>query len=175
MISNSCYYQNSDCNKTFLTLYPIKSTNEVRYSRLLHSSLKNIINVIPFVVSHNSNVTVSSKGFSVSKEKGKNLEKLNKINQLTDNWNGYGAKPISNEIIQEVRTIITELNYQPEIFPLPDNEIQIEFDGPNHSYMEIHIGTKDLVNAFVIDSSGDEVEKVLSKKSIISEVNSFYG
>lgn len=111
----------------------------------------------------------------VNKLKIKCLKNLQKISKLSDNWNGYGAKPVSKEVIQEVRMIVCELNYQPEIFPLSDNEIQLEFDGPDQSYMEIVIGTKDLANVFIIDSTGNEVEKIVSKKAIIPEVSSFYG
>lgn len=106
--------------------------------------------------------------------KPKIWKKLQKINELSDNWNGYGAKPVSKEVIQEVRRIVSQLDYQPEVFPLSDNEIQLEFDGPDQSYMEIVIGTKDLANVFIMDAKGNEIYKIVSKKVIVSEINSFY-
>lgn len=112
--------------------------------------------------------------FIFSKPKTENLKKLQKINELSDNWNGYGAKPVSKEVIQEVRRIVSQLDYQPEVFPLSDNEIQLEFDGPDRSYMEIVIGTKDLANVFIMDAKGNEIYKIVSKKVIVSEINSFY-
>ena len=112
--------------------------------------------------------------FIFSKPKTENLKKLQKINKLSDNWNGYGAKPVSKEVIQEVRRIVSQLDYQPEVFPLSDNEIQLEFDGPDQSYMEIVIGTKDLANVFIMDAKGNEIYKIVSKKVIVSEINSFY-
>lgn len=112
--------------------------------------------------------------FIFSKPKTENLKKLQKINELSDNWNGYGAKPVSKEVIQEVRRIVSQLDYQPEVFPLSDNEIQLEFDGPDQSYMEIVIGTKDLANVFIMDAKGNEIYKIVSKKVIVSEINSFY-
>lgn len=112
--------------------------------------------------------------FIFSKPKTENLKKLQKINELSDNWNGYGAKPVSKEVIQKVRRIVSQLDYQPEVFPLSDNEIQLEFDGPDQSYMEIVIGTKDLANVFIMDAKGNEIYKIVSKKVIVSEINSFY-
>lgn len=57
---------------------------------------------------------------------------------------------------------------------MSDNEIQLEFDGPDQSYMEIVIGTKDLANVFIMDAKGNEIYKIVSKKVIVSEINSFY-
>lgn len=175
MINSSCYSLSSYSGKTFFTLYPTKNLDVAESLSLPLSELKQIDNDLIFVVSQNANFAISSKEFFISKAQTENLKKLQKISELSNNWNGYEAKPISKEVIQEVRTIVSELNYQPEIFPLPDNEIQLEFDGPNQSYMEIVIGTKDLANVFIMDSTGNEVEKIVSKKAIISEVSSFYG
>lgn len=175
MINSSCYSLSLYSGKTFFTSYPKKNLDVAESLSLSLSVLKGTANDLTFVVSQNANATISSKEFFISKPQTENLKKLQKISELPDNWNGYGAKPISKEVIQEVRTTVSELNYQPEIFPLPDNEIQLEFDGPNQSYMEIVIGTKDLANVFIMDSTGNEVEKIVSKKAIISEVSSFYG
>lgn len=175
MINSSCYSLSLHSGKTFFTLYPTKNLDVSESLSLSLSELRQIDNDLTFVVSQNANATISSKEFFISKAQTENLKKLQKISELPDDWNGYGAKPISKEVIQEVRTIVSELNYQPEIFPLPDNEIQLEFDGPNQSYLEIVIGTKDLANIFIMDSTGNEVEKFVSKNSIILEVSSFYG
>lgn len=68
-----------------------------------------------------------------------NLERLNDIAQLGDNWNGYGAEPISRSIIDEARRLILCLSRQPEIFPTGANSIQLEYHLPNEIYLEIDI------------------------------------
>ena len=69
----------------------------------------------------------------------RNLDRLWEISELGDDWNGYGAAPISREVIEEVKEIILSLGEQPEIFPTGDGSIQLEYHLPDESYLEFEV------------------------------------
>lgn len=68
-----------------------------------------------------------------------NLKKLNDIENLEDNWNGYNAKPIPKEIIEKTKKIITDLSYQPFLAPTGRETTQIEFELTDASYLGFEI------------------------------------
>lgn len=57
---------------------------------------------------------------------------------LPDNWNGNGAVSISCNIIKRAITLLSEIEFIPEIFPTARNTVQFEFD-KNDNYLEIEI------------------------------------
>lgn len=69
----------------------------------------------------------------------KNIEKLNRFLTFSENWNGYGAKPFSSQVIEKAIRLIKSLKYQPEVFPIPGGCIQFEYEKDNGSYIEFEI------------------------------------
>lgn len=69
-----------------------------------------------------------------------NIEKLLSFEQLQDNWNGYGAKSFSRQLIQKCLLIIKndKLIYQPDIFPTGRQSVQFEYEN-DESYLEFEI------------------------------------
>lgn len=63
-----------------------------------------------------------------------NLERLWEISRLEENWNGYGAKPISQIILDRAEIIIRNVSVQPEIFPTGRGSIQMQYELPDKSY-----------------------------------------
>ena len=86
----------------------------------------------------------------------KAMAKLDEISKLDSNWNGYGAEPISKEIIDKVAELLPNLNKQPEIFPTADDTIQLEYDGENESYLEFNIDESDEAAVYLVDKKGNE-------------------
>ena len=66
------------------------------------------------------------------------FDKLEEISELKENWNGYGAKSIDKDLINECWYIVNQLFVCPEIFPTADNSIQLEYDS-DEAYIEIEI------------------------------------
>lgn len=66
------------------------------------------------------------------------LDKLKKISEYKDNWNGYGAEPFDKDLIEECKTIIDNLFVYPMVFPTANNSIQLEYKNDN-TYFEIEI------------------------------------
>ena len=73
-----------------------------------------------------------------------NEKKLEVIRNLKNNWNYYGAKPITKEILYIANYLIKELVIQPKIFPTANGSIQLEYYDRMHTnkYLEFEIINK---------------------------------
>lgn len=79
----------------------------------------------------------------MNEEKMNNLKKLDQIAVLEDGWNGNKAKAFEKQFILTVRSIITALEIQPEIFPTACDSVQFEYEKEDGSYLEIEINSDD--------------------------------
>lgn len=61
---------------------------------------------------------------------------IKQIAALDWDWNGYGAAPYSDELIQWARDFIAKLPVEPEIYPAANIGIQLEYH-TSHGYMEL--------------------------------------
>ena len=106
-----------------------------------------------------------------------NLDKLEEIKNLPDNWNGNNADAFPGALISKVKDIILGISIQPEMFPTAADSIQLEYDGPYNSYLEFQISNKELADVFIIDSDGKEREFSVSCSigEIDKVVKKFYG
>lgn len=113
----------------------------------------------------------------INEDKLENLKKLDAIALLEDNWNGNGAKAFKPELIDKVRSIITFLNIQPEVFPTACNSLQLEYDKVDGAHMEIELSDGEEAEIFQIDSTGCEslVNVCASIDAIAKVVDEFYG
>lgn len=73
-----------------------------------------------------------------------NIDRLNDMLALEDNWDGYGSIKPKEEIINYIKdTILPMLYLQPEVFPTVNGGIQIEYAfGRNHLNIEFLSTTK---------------------------------
>lgn len=76
-----------------------------------------------------------------------NIDRLNKLAELENNWNGYGAKKFSNNLIERIKKIISILEVQPEIFPTGAQSIQLEYENKD-SYLEFEIYENGQIKAY---------------------------
>ena len=68
------------------------------------------------------------------------MDTLLDIQNLGPNWNGYGGKEFSLEVISLARDIITLLGvYQPEIYPTGRGTVQMQYELADRSYLEFEI------------------------------------
>lgn len=111
----------------------------------------------------------------MNKEKAMNLEKLEQIALLQENWDGEGAKPFSSSLINKVREIILRLQNQPEMFPTACDSIQIEYDGIDGSYLEFEISEGEQIKVYAVDKDGNESNYCIKSDSIDKVVDEFYG
>ena len=68
-----------------------------------------------------------------------NLEKIQDISELKDDWNGNGASAFKDTLIQKMKYLILRLNVQPEIFPTARGSIQFEYEKETGEYLEFEL------------------------------------
>lgn len=112
----------------------------------------------------------------LSPELKKNLFKLDEIKSLKRNWNGNSARPIPKKVIEKAKTLLINLEKQPQIFPTANDSIQIEYDGDNNSYLELQVTKKNILSFYKVDKDGNESsgEIPVSSFSLNTLVEEFY-
>lgn len=81
----------------------------------------------------------------------KGLEALNCIKEFNSSkdWDKFFYKKISNSIFNRAEYIISHLNIEPDVSPITDGYIQLEYEY-NNCYLEIVIVEKNRLEIFVI-------------------------
>ncbi len=102
-------------------------------------------------------------------EKNSAIEKLNRISDLDDNWNGNGAMAFSPDHIRNVNTIVSFLSYTPEVFPTAADTIQLEFDKRDGSHLEIEIPESGMSEYYYVDA--EKKDHVGAIKTEVAEIN----
>lgn len=91
-----------------------------------------------------------------------NLEALTTIRNFTDNWDGAGALPFSDSIVDKAKRILLNLDIEPTIYPMSNNNILFEFN-ENKKNFQIVISLTDVTyNIFVVHDGGVQEEKTIS-------------
>ena len=104
------------------------------------------------------------------------LKKIDLIVSLEDNWNGNGAVAFSDGLVKKLKSIVIMLDKQPEIFPTANNSIQLEYDKPDGSHMEIELFENGDSEVFEVDAYGNEslLNIDTNVETINKVVNDFY-
>lgn len=74
----------------------------------------------------------------------KNIEKLTKIEEMKENWNGYSSAPFSHAFISFIKNEIRKLEIQPQIFPIADGKLQLEYDRNDGGYLEFEVSPENM-------------------------------
>jgi len=104
-----------------------------------------------------------------------NIQKLMRIANYKNNWDGNGSKRIDKSVINKVRDILfsQKLIHQPEIFATRRNSIQLEYYKGKTNCMEIEV-FKDKYSLFSeVDANEREVDS-LPEENIFLEINDFF-
>ena len=104
------------------------------------------------------------------------LKKIDLIVSLKENWNANGAGVFSEPFIRNVKSIVMMLDNQPEIFPTANKSIQLEYDKPDGSHMEIELFENGDSEVFEVDAYGNEslLNIDTNVETINKVVNDFY-
>ena len=85
----------------------------------------------------------------------KNLDTLNDISKLADNWNSEGAKSFSKNLIQRTKDLLNGLTMQPNIYPNTNGSIRFEYEKDDGSYLEIQVTEDRSYNVYRKDNKGE--------------------
>lgn len=102
--------------------------------------------------------TRGQNNFTIQDDLTRNLDRLENIAQLEDDWDGYGAKSFSTTVIATVRNIISYLKEQPEIFPTGRGSVQLEYHMPDYSYLELEVFDDKVVVMQILNSDYDNAQ-----------------
>lgn len=117
---------------------------------------------------------IYSANYQLTK-KVRNINTILSFKKLGFDWNGGGAEPITDNIIQKALDAINSaaLKFQPEVFPTARQSIQFEYEKSNSNYLEIEI-FKDKYSAYSeINEKNTEYESI-SFNEAIKLIDEFY-
>lgn len=150
-----------------LGLIATNSTDSVRFFAPTQVECHTIISLLETPSSTRFN---NPERFSLEQLK-LNKRKLEAIQQLKANWNSYNGQIVNEAVISKVISILSFLDYQPQIFPTGRGTIQIEKYIDENNLVEIEISENEIFAYQVIN--GEEKESLISVdeiKNIISEI-----
>lgn len=101
-----------------------------------------------------------------------NKRTLSNLKSLKKGWNGYEAEGFPESFILKLEELISELEYQPKIFPTGRGTIQIEYKRDNGDYLEIELN-EDSGNVYC-ERDGESLEKEVPLNRINEQVNEFH-
>ena len=105
-----------------------------------------------------------------------NLEKIQNISQLKDDWNGNGASAVKDTLIKKMKYLILRLNIQPEIFPTARGSIQFEYEKETGEYLEFELfDTRLEVLTMGSDGNNYSYDMDIDIEEINKVVDKFYG
>lgn len=106
-----------------------------------------------------------------------NLNKLKEISLFHENWNGYGAQPLSTLVLKRAEEVVRGVYLQPRLFPTADNTIQMEYESSDDAYLEIQITSGKTYEVFFMpdkNSEGEEFFIDARVEDVNKEVGKFY-
>lgn len=152
----------------FMSLAASCTTSEVKGNFLLDSSARRIY-------SCNKDVTKPTKSLhqnSFSKDKIiSNKKKLKRYMNFSENWDGFNSLPINENVIKNVEKFISELEYQPKIFPLSEGGVQVEMEFSDDLLYEIEFYEKKII-AYIVNED-EEYEGEIEFKELLSLLRNF--
>ena len=101
-----------------------------------------------------------------------NLTALAEMYDLDADW----FDPIDRDLLAKTEGMIYALNVQPEIFPVPNGHIQLEYDTEDGRYMELELFPDRQVRMIVMQNTSKPIHKVfgLDVNKINQVVEMFY-
>ena len=150
-------------------IYPTISTleNEILSNKSTISNLQNSLLKLKEMVKRQKTEIFAIK-------KNLNLEKIYRLSEYKENWDGYGAPSFDKSVIERAIKFIFDKNLkiQPNVFPTGRGTIQFEFEPDENHYLEIEI-FEDKYNLFSTVESEEEEQSYFDFENIIQKVNDF--
>lgn len=127
---------------------------------------------LPYIPLQNSTVRSTYPRYSLDRLRS-NINTLNLFLSLPQNWNDNNAQPFNNCLIKKCISIISELEYQPEIFPTARQSIQFEYEKTNGDYLEFEFFEEKII--VYMEKGEIEIENKLKNELEINKyLNEFY-
>ena len=104
------------------------------------------------------------------------VTRLERMQDLEENWDGYGGRPIDPDIIKRAITLVWNLPIIPEVYPTPNGDIQLQFD-IREIYLEFVIKKRCVTMLYVKnkDYKNAATAILLDDERVYYYVNEFLG
>lgn len=166
MIPISSFY--AECNEN--DVLQITASSSAGYVFVSADYWKNLVRKCDDIT-----VKFSSGDSSINISKYESLKRLTEIKNLPDNWNDNNAKKFSAKFISYVRTILTHLEIEPDVFPTARDSIQLEYENSAGDYLEFEIFEDRKIKKFFYGNDGKTSTDFVSETQLNGIVNQFYG
>ena len=108
------------------------------------------------------------------------MRKLDELQNLPEDWDSYGADPISPNAIAKAKSIIISVTSSfgiaigdvvqlTDVIPIADGGVQLEWVGP-HAELEIEISPNGNIGLLYISGSGDRRKYEESEDNSLNDV-----
>jgi hypothetical protein len=113
----------------------------------------------------------------LDEELKQNMKILMEFSQLSDNWDEYGAKAPSIQIITKVMEILPKLSKQPDIFPTPEGNIQLEYSIGRNRHLNIELLPDATMIIFEMfeDRTATKNSSIFEISALNKRIEDFYG
>lgn len=101
-----------------------------------------------------------------------NKRVLRNLANLKSNWNRYGGEPIDQEVIDKTEKMLSDLDYQPQIFPTGRGTLQIEYFKNEDNLIEIEISNNEVFVYRI--HNGEDFEGSVEFDNLSEMITSFY-
>lgn len=116
---------------------------------------------------------------SPSSLKEENLNKISRISEFKENWNGNGARPFSQKAVRLFKTIIESQEKQPEIAPTGRNSLYLQYSADNDNLLAFEVSEEKVEKVLVKNGDFDNATAESANKNLIEyiekNVRDFYG
>ena len=100
-----------------------------------------------------------------------NLQTLNEMKKLENDWNGNGGIAFSSELIAIFTDIIRALEKQPQMAPTGRGSLQIQYELPDRSYLGFEIFKDKVVMLEVPERDYSRAKTYTESKKTIDFIN----
>lgn len=88
-------------------------------------------------------------------ERAYNLARLAAMCDLESGWDGDAGHPISRDLIAFVGGVLLRVGLQPEVYPTSEGGIQIQYEKPDKTYLEV-VFSPDVITGMKVDKGNYE-------------------
>ena len=146
------------------TLLSIPTCNYIDYSRYAKHSMTICSDRICGQDKSNVDITIDLL-------KTNNINKINKIKNFSDDWNGNGASRFSDDSIDMFIMVIDSLIKQPQIVPTGNNSLLMQYEKDNNSLLVFDVSLKKVEMAYIPHGDFEQAETDVYIDDICNKMN----
>lgn len=110
--------------------------------------------------------------------KKENLNKISRISEFKENWNGNSARPFSPQAIRLFTAIFENLEEQPEIAPTGRNSLYLQYSADNDNLLAFEVSEEKVEKVLVANGNFDKATAESANNNLIEfiekNVRDFY-